>query len=92
MSHTLIPLENPSWDPRDQDFQICSGNWPGAEEAPELLEELIQEELTAGYLEPVPSLDTAQQRWDQVAVGKANVVQAAGPQASFNYRPNNFGR
>ena len=65
MSHTLIPLDNPSWDPRDQDFQICSGNWPGAEEAPELLEKLIQEELSAGYLEPVPSLETAQQRWDQ---------------------------
>ena len=42
------------------------------------MESLIEEELKAGFLEPMPSLQAAKERWAQVAIGKANVVQAPG--------------
>ena len=60
------------------ELRICTGNWPGEEQAPELLEDLIRQELDAGYLEPMASLQAAKERWAQVAVGKANVIQAPG--------------
>ena len=77
LSNTLIPLPTEHSPQDDADFQIC-GNWPGAEQHPELLEEMIQAEVEAGYLECVDSLHEAQQRWPQIAVGKANIVQAVG--------------
>ena len=77
-SNTFIPVPHSLHDIDDADFQICSGNWPGAEQHPELLEEMIQAEVSAGYLECVDSLEEARRRWPRVAVGKANIVQAVG--------------
>ena len=33
---------------------ICEGNWKGAEEDPALLQQLVEEELEAGYIEVRP--------------------------------------
>ena len=62
------------------DLLICEGNWQGAESDPALLQELIEEEATAGFLEEMPSLEAAFARWgrDRVAVGKVNIVKAPG--------------
>ena len=77
-SNTFIPVQGDAWHPQEHELRICTGNWPGAEQAPDLLEDLIRQELDAGYLEPVASLQAAKERWAQVAVGKANVIQAPG--------------
>ena len=58
------------------DFKICSGSWPGATANPDLLMELLQAELDAGYVIEMPSLEAARARWPHVAIGKANVVVA----------------
>ena len=79
--HQNIPLSNcfipyaqtESWEP-DMDVKICSGNWPGATANPELLMELLQAELDAGYVIEMPSLEAARARWPRVAIGKANVI------------------
>ena len=67
-SNTFIPVPHSLHDIDDADFQICSGNWPGAEQHPELLEEMIQAEVSVGYLECVDSLEEARRRWPRVAV------------------------
>ena len=65
--------------PSDEDLQIYFCNWGGAEAEPALLAELVQKELTAGYIEEVSSLADAQERWgDKLAVGRMNVVKAEG--------------
>ncbi|OLP88826.1 hypothetical protein AK812_SmicGene29782 [Symbiodinium microadriaticum] len=54
-------LPSPSdFDPASFDVQICSGNWPGANEDPELLDEMVQQEYEAGYLHKCDSLAEAQ--------------------------------
>ncbi|CAE7466489.1 unnamed protein product, partial [Symbiodinium sp. KB8] len=57
---------------------VCEGNWQGAESDPALLQELIEEELQAGFLEEVDSIEEAYRRWgkDRVAVGRVNIVKA----------------
>ena len=50
----------------------------GAEDDPALLERLLEKEVQAGFLEEVPDLQTAQDRWPQLAIGKANIVHALG--------------
>ena len=77
-SHTFIPVPCSEEETDPEDFRICAGNWPGAEADPSLLEEMVQAELEAGYIEPVDSLDEARRRWPRVAVGKANIVKAPG--------------
>ena len=77
-SHTFIPVPCSEEEAGPEDFKICAGNWPGAEADPSLLEEMIQAELEAGYLEPVDSLDEARRRWPRVAVGKANLSRLPG--------------
>ena len=59
---------------------VCEGNWQGAESDPALLQELIEEELAAGFLEEVDSIEEAYKRWgkDRVAVGRVNIVKAPG--------------
>ena len=55
------------------------GNWTGAEENPELLAELIANEVSSRWLEEVPDLSAAQLRWgDSLAVGRVSVVHAEG--------------
>ena len=74
LSNCFIPyVQSESWEP-DMDFKICSGNWPGATANPELLMELLQAELDAGYVIELPSLEAARARWPCVAIGKANVI------------------
>eukprot|EP00439_Symbiodinium_sp_Y106_P004860 s4716_g1.t1 len=64
LSNCFIPYaQSESWEP-DMDFKICSGNWPGATANPDLLMELLQAELDAGYVIEMPSLA----KWPRVAV------------------------
>ena len=58
------------------DFKVCSGNWPGATANPDLLMELLEAELAAGYVVEMPSLEAARAKWPRVAIGKANVIVA----------------
>ncbi|CAE7592117.1 unnamed protein product [Symbiodinium sp. KB8] len=78
-SHTLRPRREDDSD-EGHELLICEGNWKGAEEDPALLQQLIEEELEAGYLAVIPDLDTAFRRWgkERVAVGKVNIVKAPG--------------
>ena len=78
-SHTLRPRRESDVD-EGHELLICEGNWKGAEEDPALLQQLIDEELEAGFLEVVPDLETAFRRWgkERVAVGKVNIVKAPG--------------
>ena len=78
-SHTLRPRRESDVD-EGHELLICEGNWKGAEEDPALLQQLIDEELEAGFLEVVPDLETAYRRWgkERVAVGKVNIVKAPG--------------
>ena len=78
-SHTLRPRRETDSD-EGHELLICEGNWKGAEEDPALLQQLVEEELEAGYLEVVPDLETAFRRWgkERVAVGKVNIVKAPG--------------
>ena len=60
-------------------LQSFDSNWSGANENPQLTWSLIEEELKQGWIEEIPGgLLEAQQRWQQCAVGKLNVVQAPG--------------
>ena len=45
---------------------ICNRNWKVARDNPTVLAELIEKELSEGYLKEL-SLESAQQRWDHVA-------------------------
>ena len=78
-SHTLRPRQDAEPD-SGHDLLVCEGNWLGAESDPALLQELIEEEISAGYLEEMPDLESAYKRWgkDRVAVGKVNIVKAPG--------------
>ncbi|CAE6968846.1 unnamed protein product [Symbiodinium sp. CCMP2592] len=53
---------------------ICDRNWKGARDNPTILSELI-DEITEGFLEEL-DLASAQQRWENIAVAKLNVVLA----------------
>ena len=74
VSGVLIPLESNDFDPPP--LQHCTGNWSEAEKDPELFRDLIEQEVAAGFLEEVGSLETAQSRWPNLtAVGKCNIVK-----------------
>ena len=74
LSGVLIPLESNDFDPPP--LQHCTGNWSEAEKDPDLFRELIEQEVAAGFLEEVGSLETAQSRWPNLtAVGKCNIVK-----------------
>ena len=78
-SHVLRPRFASEAD-MGHELVICQGNWKGAEDDPALLQQLVQEELDAGYLEELPDIESAFKRWgkDRVAVGKVNIVKAPG--------------
>ena len=78
-SHTLRPRREGEPDDGHQ-LLVCEGNWQGAESDPALLQELIEEELQAGFLEEVDTIEEAYRRWgkERVAVGKVNIVKAPG--------------
>ena len=75
MSNCFLPSPS-DFDPTSFDVQICSGNWPGANEDPELLDAMVQQEYEAGYLHKCDSLAEAQARWPRVAVGKVNLIKS----------------
>ncbi|CAE7042088.1 unnamed protein product [Symbiodinium sp. CCMP2592] len=81
-SHTLRPRDPDNSD-EPTDLLVCEGNWQRAEADPALLQELIEEEVSAGYIEEVPSLEAAYERWgkERVAVGRVNIVKAPGRSA-----------
>ncbi|OLP82107.1 hypothetical protein AK812_SmicGene37261 [Symbiodinium microadriaticum] len=60
-----------------------------AESDPALLQELIEEEISAGFLEEMPSLEAAYSRWgkERVAIGKVNIFKDI--QASYSLREDN---
>ena len=60
-SYTLRPCREAEPD-EGHDLLACEGNWQGAESEPDLLQELIEEELASGYLEELPSLEAAYAR------------------------------
>ena len=59
-SYTLRPCREAEPD-EGHDLLACEGNWQGAESEPDLLQELIEEELASGHLEELP-LETAYAR------------------------------
>ena len=60
--HTLFPRREE--EPNEcHDLLICEGNWQGAEAHLALLQELIEEELASGFIEEMPNLEAAFQRW-----------------------------
>ena len=78
-SGVFVPVASSAAPALDEhDFLLCTGNWKGAEDDPALLERLLEKEVQAGFLEEVPDLQTAQDRWPQLAIGKANIVHALG--------------
>ncbi|CAE7421697.1 unnamed protein product [Symbiodinium sp. CCMP2592] len=66
-SHTLRPRD-PNNSDEPTDLLVCEGNWQGAEADPALLQELIEEEVSAGYIEEVSSLEAAYERWGKERV------------------------
>ena len=65
-SNCFIPLGVSQQDVHDEDFEICSGHWPGAASDPDLLEQLMEAELAADMSRSCPT------------IGKANITKAEG--------------
>ena len=84
--HNDIPPSN-IWHSTEQvaetsPLQIHLDNWRSAEDDPLLLEQLVQAELDANWLQEYPSLDAIQQEWGtDVALGKLALVKADGRKA-----------
>ncbi len=56
-----------------------TGQWSGADEHPDIVSELLQEELQCGWVEEIKGGDDAlQEQFSQVAVGKLSLVVAPG--------------
>lgn len=57
----------------------CSDSWKSAQDHPNVVAQLIEEELHAGFIELVPGgLQELHSRYDRTAVGKLGVVIAEG--------------
>ena len=85
-SSMLWPQRQPALQDDDLDdlhLLHCAGNWTRAEKNPALLDELIQKEISNGWVKEFPgSLADAQRKWPaRTAVGKLNVVLADGKDA-----------
>ena len=83
VNQTLTP--SPIWPLRDADqvadqpLSMQTGHWSGADEHPDIVSELLQEELQFGWIEEIKGGDDAlQEEFSQVAVGKLNLVVAPG--------------
>ena len=69
----------PSSDQPDAELHSFLSNWSGADVDPQLTWDLINEEISQGWVEELPGgLPQAQNRWKHIAVGKLNVVHAEG--------------
>lgn len=83
VNHPLAP--SPIWPRRasehvaDQPLSLQTGHWSGADEHPDVVAKLLQEELEAGWIEEVEGGEAELlQRYSQVAIGKLNLVIAPG--------------
>ena len=80
------PLQpSPIWPIQQQvttmsdSLSVHYGEWAGAQEHPEIVEQLLQEELAEGWIcEVHGGVDELKRQYDLVAVGKLNVVLAPG--------------
>ena len=61
-------------------LEHCRGNWLAAESNQELLEQLVQDEVAKGFVQPFDGDEAAAaQHWPQgTAIGKLNIVTAEG--------------
>ena len=73
------------WPPKHNEvstppeLEVCSKNWKGADDNPTLTLQLIEEEITNGWVDEIKGgLEEARQRWQNIAVGKLNVVHSTG--------------
>ena len=59
------------------DLVVCHDNWTSANHNPDTTRLLIQKELDDGFIEELPDIATAEQRWPKgIALGKLGVVHA----------------
>ena len=82
-SHTLRPRREGEPDDGHQ-LLVCEGNWQGAESDPALLQELIEEELQAGFLEEVDTIEEAYRRWGK---GKGRCWQSQYSESTRTLAP-----
>ena len=71
------------WEPNSiissdyPDLVVCHDNWTSANHNPDTTRQLIQKELDDGFIEELPDITTAEQRWPKgIALGKLGVVHA----------------
>ena len=71
------------WEPNSNtsseypDLVVCHDNWTSANHNPDITRSLIQKELDDGFIEELPSIAAAEQRWPKgIALGKLGVVHA----------------
>ena len=83
VNSTLEP--SPIWPLRDVDqladqpLSVQTGQWAGADEHPDIVSELLAEEVEAGWIEEVAGGETSlRQQFPQIAIGKLNLVTAPG--------------
>eukprot|EP00435_Cladocopium_sp_Y103_P002494 s2776_g1.t1 len=78
----IWPLHDGEHFVPDQPLSIHHGQWAGADAHPDIVSDLLQQELDAGWIVDVPGgLTALQQQHSQVAVGKLNAVLASGRSA-----------
>ena len=57
----------------------CCDSWKSAQDHPDIVDQLVEEELQAGFIELVPGgLEELQASYSRTAVGKLGVVLAEG--------------
>ena len=57
----------------------CTDTWKSAQDHPDIVEQLVEEELQAGFIELVPGgLAELQASYSRTAIGKLGVVIAEG--------------
>ncbi|CAE7326493.1 unnamed protein product, partial [Symbiodinium pilosum] len=77
LSNVLVPPG--TGHPFAQEVAICHSNWSSAEADPVTLHQLVEEELSKGWLFEVDSLASAQERFgSKLAIGKMSIVNAPG--------------
>ena len=83
VNQTLVP--SPIWPLRDADqvadqpLSMQTGQWSGADENPQIVSDLLQEEVESGWIEEITrGEDALRKQFPQVAIGKLNLVIAPG--------------
>ena len=66
------------WAPVIPDLQVCEGSWLSASSHPSQVNELLAEELAAGWIEEFSSLEDIRTRYPTVACGRLGLVLAEG--------------